>query len=117
MFEKLRKKLDLSWIKKNDIWDIVVYGSYARGKADAKDIDIAIILYKPTNAEKKMILCQELRRMLSEEKYTLDVKATDINDFLTAGFLGREAILAEGRSLLKKDYMAERFWLFAVGFF
>ena len=114
MFEQLRKKLDSSWIRKNEPWDIVVYGSYARGGSETRDIDLAIILRKPTPVKTKMALCQELRRMLAGAGYSLDVKAVDINDFLNPGFLGREAILAEGRSLLKKDYLAERFGFQAV---
>lgn len=109
MLEKLRKKLDLNWIKKNNIWDIVVYGSYARGKIDAGDIDIAIIFSQLTAVKKKMLLCQYLRGKLSLDNYSLDIKAVDLNDFLNAGFLGRESIIAEGYSLLKKDYVAERF--------
>lgn len=112
MLEKLQKKLDSTWIKKNNIWDIVVYGSFARGKSDSRDIDIAVILGKPTPVRKKMILCQQLRKLLPERK--LDVKAVDINDFLNKGFLGREAILAEGYSVIKKDYLAERFGFNAV---
>lgn len=109
MLKKLRKKLDLNWIKKNTIWDVVIYGSYVRGKTDARDIDIAIILSESISVAKKMVLCQELRHMLSEAGYVLDIKAVDIEDFLNAGFLGREAIFAEGSSLLKGDYLAERF--------
>ena len=109
MFKKLRKKLDLNWIKKNDVWDIVVYGSYVRGKTDARDIDIALILNKITSVKKKMVLCQELRAALSDKGYSMDVKAVDIGDLMNVGFLAREAILAEGRSLLRKDYLAERF--------
>src|SRR3989338_1581490 len=109
MFKKLRKKLDLNWIKKNDVWDIVVYGSYVRGKTDARDIDIALILNKITSVKKKMVLCQELRAALSDKGYSMDVKAVDIRDLMNVSFLAREAILAEGRSLLRKDYLAERF--------
>ena len=114
MFEKLRKKLDLNWVRKNGVWDVVVYGSYARGKDDARDIDVAMILTAPAPAARKMQLCQELRRKLASEGYALDVKAADLNDFLNAGFLGREAIFAEGRSLVKRDYVAERFGFAAI---
>ncbi|MBI2129008.1 nucleotidyltransferase domain-containing protein [Candidatus Woesearchaeota archaeon] len=109
ILEKLQKKLDLNWIKKNDAWDIVVYGSYARGEVNSRDIDLAIILSRAASVKKKMALCQELRRALSGKEYSLDVKAVDINDLMNVSFLAREAILAEGRSLLKKDYLAERF--------
>ena len=109
MLKQLRKKLDLSWIKKNSIWDIVVYGSYARGKIDAKDIDVAIILEKKISVNVKMELSQKLRRMFKDDGFVFDVKAVDLNDFLNAGFLGRESIFAEGYSILKQDYLAERF--------
>ena len=109
MLKKLQKKLDLNWIKKNDIWDIVVYGSYVRGKIKVGDIDIAIIFSRTKSVKEKILLCQELRHILIEKGYTLDVKAVDIEDFLNKGFLGREAILAEGYSIINKDYLAERF--------
>lgn len=109
MLKQLRKKLDLSWIKKNSIWDIVVYGSYARGKLDARDIDVAILLEKKSSVRNKMVLCQQLRHKLSEKEIIFDVKAVNFADFLNAGFLGRESILAEGYSILKQDYLAERF--------
>lgn len=109
MLKLLQKKLDLNWIKKNAIWDVVIYGSYVRGKTDARDVDLAIILSEHVPLAKKMFLCQELRQMLSAADYIFDVKAVDINDFLNAGFLGREAIFAEGLSLIKEDYLAERF--------
>lgn len=109
MLKKLQKKLDSNWIKKNDIWDIVVYGSYVRGKIKVGDIDVAIILSKTKSVKEKMLLCQELRHMLIEKDYMFDVKAVDIQDFLNKGFLGREAIFAEGYSIVKKDYLAERF--------
>ena len=109
IFKRLRKKLDLNWIKKNEVWDIVVYGSYTRGKVDARDIDLAIILSRIASVKKKMGLCQDLRTALSDKEYSLDVKAVDLNDLMNVGFLAREAILAEGRSLLRGDYLAERF--------
>ena len=37
-----------------------------------------------------------------------------MNDFLNPGFLAREAILAEGHSILKNDYVAERFGFTAI---
>ena len=52
-------------------------------------------------------------RSLFKRDY-FDVKAVDLNDFLNVGFLGRESILAEGYSLVKKDYIAERFGFKAV---
>jgi len=114
ILKKLRKKLDSNWIKKNNIWDIVVYGSFSRGGKNVSDIDVAVILSDKTTVAKKMELSQELRRKLFFKEYALDVKTIDISDLMNPGFLGREAILAEGQSLLNKDPIAERFGFFAV---
>ena len=114
MLENLRKKLDLSWIKANNIWDIAVYGSFARGKSESRDIDIAVIMDKITSVKEKMEISQKIRHMISEKKINFDVKVVDMNDFLNPGFLAREAIFAEGYSILKNDYVAERFGFTAV---
>ena len=109
MLKELQKCVNLNWIKKNNVWDVVVYGSYVRGKYNPNDIDIAIILNEPSSAKNKLLLSQELRKMLPGKKYAFDVKTVDLNDLLNNGFLGREAILAEGLSILKKVSLAERF--------
>jgi len=109
MYKKLRKKLDSNWIKANGVWDIVVYGSYARGKESASDIDIAIILPKVTSAGTKLILCQQIRKMLADENYKIDAKAADIKDMQNTSFLAREGIIAEGYSLLKNKPFAAIF--------
>lgn len=109
MLKKLQKKLDLSWIKKNSIWDIVVYGSFIRGKSNAREIDIAVILSQMLPLKRKLIMAQELRHKLYMDGYTFDVKVVDITDMLNPGFLGREGILAEGFSLIKRCYLSEQF--------
>ncbi len=109
MLEQLRKKLDLNWIKKNNVWDVVLYGSYARGKTDSNDIDLAIILKEKISVKNKMILGQELRKMLAFKGIVLDVKMLDFDDLLNPGVLNRESVLSEGISIIKKDYVAERF--------
>ncbi len=109
MLKQLQKKLDLNWIKNNKISDILIYGSYNRGNIYSKEIDIAIILREPASVNNKLILAQHFRHKISDEKYEFDVKVVDLNDFLNPGFLGRESILAESYSLIKNDYLAERF--------
>lgn len=109
MYKKLRKKLDSSWIKSNGIWDVIVYGSYARGKEEAGDIDIAIILPKITAAGIKLALCQQARKMLADKDYKIDAKTADIKDMQDSSFLAREGIIAEGYSLLKNKPLAAIF--------
>ncbi len=114
MLENLPKKLDSRWIKKNGVWDIVAYGSYIRGKTSSQDLDLAIILHKKAPVRIKWQLSQELKSKTAYTNKTLDIKVIDIKDLLNPGFLGREAILAEGYSLIHKDYLAERFGFEAI---
>ncbi|MBS3118238.1 hypothetical protein J4417_00985 [Candidatus Woesearchaeota archaeon] len=114
MLENLPKKLDSHWIKKNGVWDIVAYGSYARGKSSSRDLDLAVILCKKTSVNIKWQLSQELKNKIVHTDKTFDVKVIDIKDLLNPGFLGREAILAEGYSIIHRDYLAERFGFEAV---
>ena len=103
MLENWPKRWDSHWIKENNIWDIVVYGSYIRGKSKAKEIDIAVILDKTLPIKKKWELSQELKKKMSLKDKILDIKTLDLKDMVNPGNLNREAILAEGYSLIKKD--------------
>ncbi len=114
MLENWPKKWDFHWIKENNIWDIVVYGSYIRGKSKAKEIDVAVILDKTVSVKKKWGLSQELKKKMSLKDRTLDIKTLDLKDLINPGNLNREAVLAEGYSLIRKDYLAERFGFKAV---
>lgn len=114
MFKDLLKKLNLTWIKKKGIWDVVVYGSYARGDYFSRDIDIALILNKKISLNQKWQLNQEFKNKFGISGKKLDVKSVDLKDLLNVGFLGREAILAEGYSLINDDYLAERFGFEAI---
>ncbi len=104
MFEPLHKKLASHSELLLGVWDVVVYGSAVRGKSKPRDIDIAVLMAGKIIASKKLYLAQQFRKNLGG-----DVKVVDLDDFLNPGFLARQAILAEGYSLLKKDYLAERF--------
>ena len=91
------------------VFDIVLYGSMARGKEEANDIDIAIILSKKQDLSQKLELAELLKRKLDFLKMEVDVKAVDITDLLDPTFVARQAIIAEGFSLLNKQYLHELF--------
>lgn len=107
MFEDLRKSL-VSLLPK-EVWDAVVYGSSVRGKVQPRDVDIAIIFSQPIQAEKKLLLSQKLREKLKEKNYVADIKIISIKDMQDPGFLARQAILAEGYSLIHNCGLSERF--------
>lgn len=100
-----------------EIYDIVIFGSFVRGKLDARDLDLAILFYKAKLAD-KLRLAQELKQKLKDSNYEIDVKGVDFNDLLDKDFIARQAIIAESYSLFKKKRLAEllgfsNYYLFA----
>ncbi|MFH1638152.1 MAG: nucleotidyltransferase domain-containing protein [Candidatus Woesearchaeota archaeon] len=96
--------------KNTSIADIAVYGSFSRGKLDAGDIDLAILLKQKEKLEKKLSLAQELRHLLSKKMgQDFDVKCLDFIDLTSKDFLAREGIISEGFLLIKNKQIAELF--------
>ena len=113
ILKKLLKSQELSltnaFIKQNPgVWDIALYGSYIRGKEEARDIDIALILSKSFNAEIKIDLAYKLKKLFEKIiPLEIDVKAVDLQDFLDENFLARDGIIAEGYLILRERYLAD----------
>ena len=105
--------------KHSEVWDIVVYGSFVRGKISVQDIDLAIILSRKTSLNEKLKFAQELKHSLKEIlKAEIDVKSIDMQDLMDPLFIARKAIIAEGFSLTRKKSIAEifgfgQFYIFA----
>jgi predicted nucleotidyltransferase len=94
--------------KYQDIWDICVYGSFARGKSETRDIDMAIIMKKPISLEKKLKISFELKNHLKKfYKNEFDVNCVDIKDFFDPSFLARSGIIGEGILLFKDKPLSE----------
>ena|SRR3989338_8266675 len=91
-----------------EVWDVALFGSTARGKSDARDADVAVLLSVPCAAGKKLSLAQELKERLEEAlpSLTPDVKAVDLGDILDEQFLARQGIIAESYLLLRKKHLA-----------
>ena len=101
------KSVSRDFVKKNpDVWDICIYGSFVRGKSEIGDIDLAIIMKKPTGVEKKLELSQKLKSRL-KGKHEFDVKCVDIKDFLDPSFLAKTGIIGEGLLVLKGKRLSE----------
>ena len=92
-----------------DIWDIALYGSFIRGKEDARDMDIAVLTRKEFSEEKKLSLAQQIKEQLTNTfpEILFDVMVVDVSDFLNPHFLAREGIIAEGYLILKKEYLSK----------
>jgi predicted nucleotidyltransferase len=119
MLKNYLKNLD--WIKKTNsiaksyynkykkkIFDIILYGSAARGKHKPRDIDI-LIIFKDVDKKEYFELPYELRKCLEKEGLKADVKGILIYELFDPKFLARQGLLIEGYSLIKNNLLSERF--------
>ena len=102
-------KSELKKFNNKDIFDIVIYGSAIKGKEKINDIDIAVILKKETALNKKLEAAESLKRKLDFLETETDVKVIDLKDMLDPFFMARQAILAEGYSLINNKFLHELF--------
>ncbi|MBU1129348.1 MAG: nucleotidyltransferase domain-containing protein [Nanoarchaeota archaeon] len=112
--EKFLKLLELESKKlkqKENIFDIILYGSYVKGKRKPNDIDIMIIFNK-TPINQQLELIQKFKeRILKTKEYEnnkLDIKAINLKELFNKGFLSRQGILTSGLSLIDKTFFAEK---------
>lgn len=101
--------LKIKKFKSEDIFDILVYGSIVRGKDKVNDIDIVIVFNKKKSVNEKLELAEKLKNQLDSLEVEFDVKSADISDFDDSSFIVRQAILAEGYSLINRRFLHERF--------
>jgi len=94
--------------KNNNIWDISIYGSFVRGKKDARDIDVAIFLKKDISLKQKTDLAYELKERITEKtNLNVDIKTLSVRDFFDKTFVARQGILAETFLLKRKKFLSE----------
>ncbi len=89
-----------------DILDIVLFGSYRKGKNNPHDIDI-LVLFKD---KKNQDIAYSLRKKI-EKKIDLPVQiiVKNYSELFQETFPAREGILADGYSLIHKKSLAECF--------
>lgn len=103
---KIVKKFYRKYKKK--IFDIILYGSAARGKYKLRDIDILIIL-KDVDKKDYFELPYELRKGLEKKGLRVDVKGILLEEIFDPKFLARQNLLIEGYSLIKNNLLSESF--------
>lgn len=92
--------------KNRDIYDIVIYGSFAKGNADFNDVDI-IVLFNNVPLDSRLRKAQALKAILKKEIPNLDVKTMNFDDFFNENFLARQSLLIEGLSAVKNKRLSE----------
>ncbi len=95
------------YAKKNDIIDIVLYGSSVKGKEEVRDIDI-LIIFKDKNLNERTNIAQNLKEILRKKIDKIDIKTINLKEFFEKDFLARQGILIEGHSLVNNLPFAEK---------
>lgn len=88
---------------KEEIIDIILFGSILKGKEKPEDIDI-LILFK----EKKNIdLAYSLRKKLEKLSLKAEITIKTYKELFDPSFLAREAMLSEGYSLITQKSLSK----------
>lgn len=105
-----------SFEKDRGISDIVVYGSNARGKVEARDIDI-LIIFKEKPLEERVEITQKFKEKIGKEIGKLDIKTINLSELFETSFLARQAILTEGYSLINRIPFSEKIGFLSYSLF
>ena len=101
---KLKSEI-IKFYKKNKdiILDIIIFGSFIKGKENPKDIDILILYRGKKNVEKSY----ELKKIL--KNFSVEITDKGYLELFDESFKVREGILSEGYSVVNKKFLSEGF--------
>lgn len=88
---------------KEEILDIILFGSSIKGKETPADIDL-LILYKD---KKNIDLSYELKKKLRAKSFETEITDKSYKELFNGSFKAIEAILAEGYSLVYSQFVCE----------
>jgi predicted nucleotidyltransferase len=93
--------------KEERIFDIIIYGSLAKGKEEARDVDILAIFLEGTLRE-RLDRIQEIKQKIKKiTDKEIDIKQIMLRELFSAEFLARTAILTEGISAFNNKKFCE----------
>lgn len=101
----MQKKLSLVinkirlWIKKNNVIDVVLFGSLVRGKYNPKDVDLCIII-KDSDEKKSLSLVDSLGKLVDRFDFNFHVNILTTSSFVKGDTLTK-TLLTEGHSIKK----------------
>ena len=99
ILEKLKKYLKDE--RRENIFDIVVFGSIVKGKLTPRDIDILVIFLEGSLKE-RLDTIQEIKNKLKNKiEGNIDIKQALLKELFSPEFLARVGILLEGFSVFK----------------
>lgn len=101
MQKNLKKSLK-KYLDDKTIFDIILYGSVAKGSLEPNDLDLVIIFQEGSlenRLDKLQIIKNELKNKLSKELKKIDLKQILLRELFNESFFARTGILLEGISL------------------
>ena len=90
---------------KDEILDIVIFGSSVKGKEKPRDIDLFVIYKTKVNSE----LSYKIKKEFEILGFEIDLVAKNYSGLFDSSFIARESYLSEGYSLLNKKFIADGF--------
>jgi len=108
---KLKSELEKFYKNnKESILDIILFGSFVKGKYNPRDIDI-LILYK---GKKDFDKTYELKKILEKNNYNTDITNKTYLEIFSESFKAREGLLSEGYSIIAKKFLSEGLGYFSL---
>lgn len=98
---------------KEEIKDIILFGSFIRGKIKPHDIDILIIFKTKINKD----IEYELKKLLLKHAKNISLLSKTEKECIEPSFDAREGILFEGYSLINSRFLADEFGFVSFGLF
>lgn len=99
-------KSELSKFLKNNkenLLDIIIFGSFIKGKDKPKDVDMLLLFKENKNSD----ISYTLKKILNKLDFKADISDLLYFDLFLESFVAREAFLSEGFSISAKKYVSE----------
>ena len=93
-----------------ELEDIIIFGSIMKGKASPKDIDILIIFKKKINKQIETEFKKETQNL------KIDINSITKKELEGEGFVAKEGLYLEGKSLIKNRLLSEILGFSSIAF-
>lgn len=94
-----------TWIKREDIIDVILFGSFMRNKKNPNDLDLCIIISQE-DEKKSLDLSDSLGSLLDKTNIKSHISIL-VSDSLVTGNLLTKTLLSEGYSIKKDKMLSE----------
>ncbi|MFO8016675.1 MAG: nucleotidyltransferase domain-containing protein [Candidatus Woesearchaeota archaeon] len=94
------------WIRQNNAVDVIVFGSFAREKTEAGDIDLCIVV-RDEQEKKAIDLVDSLHELLKTYGQSFHISHLLEKSFFLGGNMLAKTMLVEGISISKKKPVSE----------